>query len=265
MNFKRVEWIFFIAFIMLDFFLVSSYFRQGPIMDAVANHPENTTVSVLKSMRDDQITVGTTSNKTGIGYYVASPNSDDLKSKAGQLRYQTWDTNGSLLNSTFATMIKAGKNPQKELKTVIDDPNQIIDGKDYQYSKSLSTKDTIVYSQVINGRPFDDANGQIRFRVKNGYVQGYTQGHLSKLQTLRGGRKILSQKRALIWLYQYNKLPSNSTIEDSHLAYSKMLTVNGNTIFIPTWVFAIKNNASETVIYRRINAFTGAVMDDSGN
>lgn len=250
---------------MLDFFLVSSYFRQGPIMDAVANHPENTTVSVLKSMRDDQITVGTTSNKTGIGYYVASPDNDDLKGKANQLHYQTWSMDGSLLNATFATMIKVGKHPQKALKGIVNDPNQMIDGKDYQYDGSLSTKDTIVYSQMINGKPFDDNSGQIRFHLKNGYIQGYTQGHLSKLQTLRGGRKILSQKRALIWLYQYNKLPSNSTVEGSHLAYSKMLTVNGNTIFIPTWVFAIKNNASETVIYRRINAFTGAVMDDSNN
>lgn len=50
-------------------------------MDATANHPENTTVSVLKSMRDDQITIGETSNETGTGYYVSSPNNDDLKIK----------------------------------------------------------------------------------------------------------------------------------------------------------------------------------------
>lgn len=264
MNFKRIEWIFFVAFIMLDVFLVSSYFKQGPIMDATANHPENTTVSVLKSMRDDQITIGETSNETGTGYYVSSPNNDDLKNKAGQLRYQSWSMNGNLLNSTFATMIKVNAdNPQKVLKSIVNDPNQIVDGKDYQYSKALSTKDTIVYTQKVNDEPFYDNGGQIRFHLKNGYVQGYSQGHLDNLQTLRGARKTLSQKRALIWLYQYNKLPSNSTVESSNLAYSKMLTVNGNTVYIPTWVFEIKNNASGTIIYRRINAFTGAVMDDN--
>ena len=137
MNFKRIEWIFFVAFIMLDVFLVSSYFKQGPIMDATANHPENTTVSVLKSMRDDQITIGETSNETGTGYYVSSPNNDDLKNKAGQLRYQSWSMNGNLLNSTFATMIKVNAdNPQKVLKSIVNDPNQIVDGKDYQYSKA---------------------------------------------------------------------------------------------------------------------------------
>lgn len=265
MNFKRIEWIFFIAFIMLDVFLVSSYFKQGPVMDATSNRPENTTVSVLKSMRDDQITIGETSSDTGTGYYVSSPNNNDaLKGKTSQLHYQNWSMNGNLLNSTFATMIKVNAdNPQKVLKTIVNDPNQIINGKDYQYSKDLSTKDTIVYAQMINGKPVYDNSGQIRFHLKNGYVQGYTQGYLSNVQTLRGARKTLSQKRALIWLYQYNKLPSNSTVESSSLAYSKMLTVNGNTVFIPTWVFEIKNNASGTTIYRRINAFTGAVMDDN--
>ena len=176
-------------------------------MDATANHPENTTVSVLKSMRDDQITIGETSNETGTGYYVSSPNNDDLKNKASQLRYQSWSMNGNLLNSTFATMIKVNAdNPQKVLKSIVNDPNQIVDGKDYQYSKALSTKDTIVYTQKVNDEPFYDNGGQIRFHLKNGYVQGYTQGHLDNLQTLRGARKTLSQKRALIWLYQYNKI-----------------------------------------------------------
>lgn len=267
MNFKRIEWIFFIAFIMLDIFLVSSYFQQGgPIMDTTANKSENTTVSVLKSMRDDQINVGKTSNESGKGYYVSSANGNKLKDKANQLRYQNWSYNNNKINSTFATMIKLNTDtPQKTLKSIVSDPSQIIDGKDYKYCEELSTKDTVVYAQYINGNPVYDEAGQIRFHVKNGYVQGYTQGHLDDLQILRGSRKTLSQKRALIWLYQYNKLPSNSKVVWSHLTYSKLLSVNGNTVYIPTWVFYIKNDTSGSTIYRRINAFTGAVMDDNSD
>lgn len=266
MNFKRIEWIFFVAFIALDVFLVSSYFQQGPVPDSNTNRSENTTVSVLKSMRDDQINVGKTSDEAGNGYYVSSPNDNDLKSKGSNLHYQNWNYNNNLINSTFATMIKLNtNNPQKTLKTIVNDPNQIIDGKDYKYCEALSTSDTIVYAQYIYGKPVYDEAGQIRFHVKNGYVEGYTQGHLKDVQPLRGERKTLSQKRALIWLYQYNKLPSNSTVEWSHLTYSKLLSVNGNTVYIPTWVFYIKNDASGRTMYRRINAFTGAVMDEEND
>ena len=133
MNYKRIEWIFFVAFIMLTVFLVSSYFKQGPIMDATANHPEFNTVSVLKSMRDDQITIGETSNETGTGYYVSSPNNDDLKNKASQLRYHSWSMNGNLLNSTFATMIKVNAdNTQNILKSIVTDQNTKFDRTDHQ-------------------------------------------------------------------------------------------------------------------------------------
>ncbi|WP_290033261.1 two-component system regulatory protein YycI [Ligilactobacillus cholophilus] len=266
MNFRRIEWIFFIAFIILDIFLVSSYFRQGPIPNANSKGTENTTVSVLKSMRDDQINVGKVSNKKDNGYYISSSDGNHLKEKGNSLRYQNWSYNNNQINSTFATMIKVNAdNPQRSLKSIVNDPSQIIDGKDYKYCKKLSTKNVIVYAQYIHGDPVYDSSGQIRFHVKNGYIEGYTQGHLENIQTLRGSRKIISQKRALIWLYQYNKLPSNSTVESSNLTYSKLLSVNGNTIYIPTWVFYIKNNASGSTIYRKINAFTGAVMDDGNN
>lgn len=266
MNFKRIEWIFFIAFILLDGFLVYSYFQQGPVLDSNSYRTENTTVSMLKSMRDDQINIGETSAKTGKGYYVSSSNNNNLKEKAGSLHYQNWNYNNNELSSTFATMIKINTdNPQKGLKSIVEDPNQIIYGKDYHYCKELSTKDTVVYAQYVHGKPVYDAAGQIRFHIKNGYVQGYTQGHLENIQTLRGSRKILSQKRALIWLYQYNKLPSNSTVKWSHLTYSKLLSVNGNTVYIPTWVFYIKNDTSGSTMYRRINAFTGAVMDEDND
>ena len=263
MNFRRIEWIFFVAFIILDVFLFSSILKQGPLNDsATNNHTENTTVSVLKSMRDDQINVGKTSNENGMGYYVSSAQGNNLKDKGNQLHYQNWNYSDNKINSTFATMIKLNtSNPTKTLNSIVDDSSQIIEGKDYRYCKELSTKDTIVYAQYIKGKPVYGESGQIRFHVKNGYIQGYTQGHLDNIQVLRGSCKTLSQKRALIWLYQYNKLPTNSTVEWSYLTYSDLLTVNGNVIYVPTWVFCIKNNVSGSIMYRRINAFTGAVMD----
>ena len=37
MNFKRIEWIFLVAFIVLDFFLMTTYFHQDSIVESTTN------------------------------------------------------------------------------------------------------------------------------------------------------------------------------------------------------------------------------------
>lgn len=263
MNFKKIIWIFFLAFIVLDIFLIYSYTQQNDYVDATTNTVNgNEASSILKSIHNDQITTGKISQAKGVGYYIASADDDYLRDKADQLNFVSWAYNNHRLTVTFATMVKLGTNPQKTMKALLNKENQVINGKDYRYAASLSSKNTLVYTQLVHGKPVYSSAGQIRFTVKNGYVTGYTQGYLSKVQTLREKKETISQQRALVWLYQYNKLPSNSTIEWSDLGYTKLLAVNNSTIYIPTWNFYIKNNASGNYYYRRINAFTGTVMEE---
>lgn len=131
------------------------------------------------------------------------------------------------------------------------------------FNDNLSTKNTIVYTQELYGKPVYSSEGQIRFTVKDGYVTGYTQTYIHAADILREKKDTISQKRALMWLYQYNKLPQNSTVEWCKLGYTKLLDVNNSVVYIPTWNFCISSKASGTVQYRRINAFTGAVMDET--
>ena len=121
----------------------------------------------------------------------------------------------------------------------------------------------LVNTQELYGKPVYSSEGQIRFTVKDGYVTGYTQTYIHAADILREKKDTISQKRALMWLYQYNKLPQNSTVEWCKLGYTKLLDVNNSVVYIPTWNFCISSKASGTVQYRRINAFTGAVMDET--
>lgn len=263
MNFKKIIWIFFLAFIVLDIFLVYSYVQQNDYVDSTTNTTSSDTGdSILKSIHNDQITTGKISKAKGAGYYIASANNDELRDKADQLNYVSWSYNSHRLTVNFATMIKLGADREKTLDDLVAKPSQVINGKEYRYAAGLSSKNTVVYTQMIHGQPVYSNAGQIRFTIKNGYVTGYTQGYLSKVQTLREKKETISQQRALMWLYQYNKLPSNSTVVWSALGYTKLLAVNNNTIYIPTWNFYIKNNSSGNYYYRRINAFTGTVMEE---
>lgn len=60
MNFKRIEWIFVIAFIALDIFLLSVYVTQNDTIDQRTSSFSTTSTSgsILKSIKNDQISYG---------------------------------------------------------------------------------------------------------------------------------------------------------------------------------------------------------------
>ena len=264
MNFRRIEWIFLLAFILLDLFLIMTYFKQDTIVESTTNNYGQSTISsVMKSMKNDQITYPTLSNTEQTGYYLASPKNNILRTKADQLEYVTWIYANHKLTATFITAIKLNtQNPRATLDTVVKDPKEVIYGKAYTYSKELSNKNTIVYTQNLYGKPLYSSEGQIKITVKDGYAVGYTQTYASRIQTLREKKTTISQNKALMWLYQYNKLPQNTTVVWCKLGYTKLLDVNNSTVYIPSWIFYLKSKTTDATQYRRINAFTGSVMDE---
>lgn len=266
MNFKRIELIFFVAFIALDIFLFASYTQKDDAVESTTNtSSKNTTTSVMKSIHNDQIYYGELSNKKKQGFYIASPIKSNLKEQTGQLQGVLWSYNNHKLTVDFGTSIKIknANSPQKTLNEVVKDNTKVINGEDYQYDKYLSTSKTVVYTQKALGSPVYTSSGQIRFTIRNGYVTEYTQGHLTSVEILREKKPMISQQRALIWLYQYNKLINNSTVEWVRLGYTQLLTVNDSIVYIPTWVIKVKSDSSGSIQYRRINAFTGAFMEET--
>lgn len=266
MNFKKIELIFFIAFIMLDIFLFTSYMQKDDWVESTVNtFSSNTTDSIMKSIKNDQITYGNLSVKKSSGYYLASPIKDNLRNEATRLRDVLWTYDNQRLTVSFdnSVKLKNPKEPQTTLNSLIKDKAKVLHGEDYVYSKALSTKSMVIYTQKIGKLPVYSPNGQIRFNLRNGYITGYSQSYLLNVQVLKEKKPGISQKRALIWLYQYNKLVNNSTVKWVHLAYTRLLTVNGSVIYIPTWVLAVESNSSGSVQYRRINAFTGAFMEQN--
>lgn len=267
MNFKKIELIFFIAFIMLDIFLFASYTQKDDLVEStVSSTSSNNTTSILKSIKSDQITVGNLSDKKSSGYYLATAaEKDGLKSDAQKLQNVLWSYNSSShrLTAIFEDRIKL-KNPKKPTQTLdklIKSPTLVVHGSQYVYDRSLSTKNTIVYVQQVHKMPIYSTSAQVCFNLKKNYVVSYTQKYIPETEILKGKKPIISQKRAVIWLYQYNKLVNNSAIKWVKLGYTKLLSANESIIYIPTWVLAVESKSSGSVQYRRINAFTGAYMN----
>lgn len=266
MNFKRIEWIFFLAFIALDIFLITSFLHQDSQL-LPSSSGEDTTTSIMKSIRSEQISYDSLSNATSTGFYLSNTSGDELKKQAPNLKNVTWSYAENKLTVSLISPVKITdkKNLATVVKPLLKEQSLVSHGDEYVYDKDLSSDKKLICVQKIYGMPVYSEQGAVVFNVKDGYITGYTQTYLDNLQILREKKKTISQKRALIWLYQYNKLPFNSNVEWSHLGYSELLSVNGSTIYIPTWNFSIKNKSSDSVTYRRINAFTGAVIDGTMN
>ena len=70
MNFRRIEWIFFLAFIVLDIFLIFTYFQQNWSVVSIKNSNQGANETIMKSIRNDQIEINPIlSNRASEGYY----------------------------------------------------------------------------------------------------------------------------------------------------------------------------------------------------
>lgn len=97
----------------------------------------------------------------------------------------------------------------------------------------------------------------------NHQIVSYSQTYLQDIKSLREKSETISETRALIWLYQYNEIPNNTKVAWTELGYTKLLSIDNDRVFIPTWIIAIKPQNSTQVQIKRINAFTGGIIKET--
>ncbi|MCL0312470.1 two-component system regulatory protein YycI [Apilactobacillus sp. TMW 2.2459] len=258
MDFKRIQLIFLIVFIMIDIFLFNMFNENRNLQTESVSQQSNSN-EVLKQMQNDQISVAfTPSDKPLDGYYLAATPDNSLKNDAKNLQNQSARFSNGVLRSTIK--LKWGKD---SINKIMKNRFYIAHGNQYEYAKDLSNSNTIVYLQKNdNGTFYSNIYGQIRFNISSdGLVLGYTQSYLSNIKVLREKAPIISASKALYNLYQYNEIPNNSKIEWEQMYYTKLL--QDNQVYIPTWVIAFTTGDSSNVQIKRINAFTGSMLNSS--
>lgn len=263
MDFKRIEWIFLVAFIAIDVFLFVSFTTNNQFTTTTSTGSSRES-TILKEMKDDSITVNTLSAKRSSGYYISSDGGDILTTQSEQLTNQSIRFNDDELIGTFTRPITIDENdPSKVLNRIVANKNRISFGSHYVYDAQLtaSASDTIVYVQKGPGKNVFSSDGVIRFKQNSkNQITGYTQTYMHAIKTLREKEATISQKKAVIWLYQHNEIPNNSKIRWAKLGYTKLLSLKGNTVYIPTWVINIQTKNTAGSQTKRINAFTGTLI-----
>ncbi|GHP13971.1 hypothetical protein YK48G_13960 [Lentilactobacillus fungorum] len=264
MNFRRIEIIFLVTFIAIDIFLFGMFEKNNDLQTENVSQGDSNS-KIVKEMRNDQIKVDDVSNKKGFAYYISGTQNDVLRNQMGQLVNQTPRYIDHELESEFKEPITVSKDaPQKTVNRMLSDPTFILFGDQYTYNKELSTARNLVYSQKAMGSLMYSSEAQIKFTLNTNYqIVSYTQTYLQGIRSLREKSETISETRALIWLYQYNEIPNNTKVAWTRLGYTKLLSIDNDRVFIPTWIIAIKPQNSTQTQIKRINAFTGGIIKET--
>ncbi|MBM7543351.1 two-component system regulatory protein YycI [Periweissella beninensis] len=264
MDFRRIQWIFLLIFIAIDVFLSVQWY-QGfqPETSGAAG-----SLTVLKEIRNDGISTGTLSKQAGEGFYVAGQLNNELRQKASQIKVGTPTFNATKHSLTVKLASKNQftvnlKHPARKLDPFSAQATNVINGTSYVYNArltALATKE-IVYVQTLPTGLVIATNGQLRFKINSaGKVVSYTQTYIANPQTLRERTTTISEQKAVIWLYQYNQLANGAKIIWHRLAYAKLLKIDNTVVYVPTWFFGVQNGNSSDIEIKKVNAFTGEIM-----
>ncbi|HJE49354.1 MAG TPA: two-component system regulatory protein YycI [Lactobacillus johnsonii] len=267
MDFKRIEWIFLIVFIGINIFLGIELW-QTPTLLSAGSTPTPTQTDIKSETSADQITIPKVNDKQEDGYYLAAKTDNSWIKKATQQVKGQVENNSSenLIYVHLDKPITLSKNKKEALRQVMrfkDDSQNVYQGKNYAYLSELSERDDYIFNQKTKYGEFFAATARLHIIVKDNQIVSYSQSYVDDLNPVRERQNTISSKAAVDSLYTYSELPNNSKVILLKQVYTKLLTVKGNTIYIPTWLAAIENNTSKTVTLKRVNAFTGTIIQNN--
>lgn len=279
MDFKRIEWIFFLAFLGLNVFLFSMY-REAKMNQTITSRT-NETIPLHKRLESENITYeGDFSSRKREGYYLSGvPTNFDEARKSERLRLnnpdllgrQTTIENNLLKHKVEDVILLTDVNQAPEvIAKILNQQGLVLFGKEYQYNVEESTLSNdfpeIIAGQFYEDIIINDPASRITFflekETEHWRVNEYIQTHISELQPLREIMPTYSERDAINTLYINNQIPSNSKILWRQLAYKMTLIVRGQAIFVPTWFIEIETSNHE-IKTEMVNAFTNRIITNS--
>lgn len=279
MDFKRIGWIFLIAFSFLNVFLFSIY-KEADDEDNVVYRTDQQ-IPIEDRLKSENIKYAKKfSNKHLQGYYLSGkPTNMDLaltqeRKKMGSNSFLNTNlsSNGQKLTHVIdgEKLITDKEKAQEMLNNYLKQDEQFLLGKEYTYlaDGSSFTKEypTLIAAQSYEGISIDDSSSRLEISLQkrsNGYrLTSYNQTHISDLIPLREAMKLYSEAEIMNTLYVNNKIPNKSTIEWTHLAYTLTLKVRGQNVYVPAWFVRIKMEDGSTQI-ERVNALTNRIITNS--
>lgn len=278
MDYRKIEWIFLIAFLGLNMFLFSIYNESQNEENSISRY--NQTDTIEKRLANDNISVsGKLSNKKIEGYYLSGEQTDMYKAleNAREKRgdEQLLNTGISISENTLTSILKNNSYISEEkiedsLTEFLQKKDRVLFGEEYTYLSRFSNTDDdyhqLIAVQNFEGIPFYDETARIDVSLeKTGdllKISKYTQTHISDIEMLREKMDLYTERDIINTLYTNNRIPSGSKIKWSQLAYSRILKVREKNVYVPVWFVAIET-AEKTVQLESVNAISNTITTNA--
>ena len=279
MDFKRIEWIFFLAFLGVNIFLFNIY-REASAEQNVLSR-SNQKVSIEKRLKSENIRVeGELSEEQLQGYYLSGEPTnmpDSLRQERTRTHNPKFLSERTSLEETVLNHRLSGdfyiSNPNQigaSLRNYLQQGNNVLFGKDYSYVPewtSIDGKRQYVYAaQSYEGIPINDNSSRLIMTLENKNdlleLTYYSQTHISNLTPLREAMRLYSEEDAVNTLYVNNKIPGDAVLKWRQLAYTLILDVRGKNVYVPAWFVAVETEDNGLQI-ESVNAFTNRVITNN--
>lgn len=263
MDRKRIKWLFFVIFLLIDLYLGIEIWRSPISLSSTAG---TASTSIRAEMRADGIDVPLhISNKQQSGYYLAAKNRDYLSRRTSKLTQVTTHyskSDNSLTGTPKAIILLNGKRKKmlQQLEDFKNDPSNVPYGKKFVYDQSMSGDDTYCYVQKSAYGQIYDNDAQLTINVHNNQITSYTLSYLGPINSVRESQLIISPWHAVKAMYTDREIGNNSRVIQVKLGYSKLTEVRGSTILLPTWLILVESKATKNITLKRVNAFTAQIL-----
>lgn len=276
MGFKRIEWIFFIAFLGVNIFLINIYIGSRNDQSIITTSSQK--IAIEQRLENDDITYdGTLSSVSETGYYLSgtattmqSLYNENASDNKKLLNDGTTTFDGTKLTHTLSEhfLVKDKEQLAKASQTYWK--KRVMNGSDYTYQVHFSTMSEnqveLTATQSYEGIPINDSSSQLvfSFTSENGqYVnENYTQTYVANLTPLREKMTLYSEKDAINTLYINNRIAKKATIEWIQLAYTLILNVRGQNVYVPAWFVSIEK-ADKSTQTEIVNAFSNRIITNA--
>ncbi|WP_321384190.1 two-component system regulatory protein YycI [uncultured Enterococcus sp.] len=280
MDFKRIEWIFFLVFLGVNIFLFSIY-REGLQDESNVSYSDRTE-SLEKRLEKENIEhKGKFSTNQIEGYYLSGEKSnfyEVIQQKRidqgdnNLFRYNTDIIENGMIRYPSSNYYIDPKNVETTLSEFLANPENVLYGNEYAYLPQFSnlTGDfpEVTVSQVYEGIAFRDDSAEISLSLEKHEtdelfkIVNYTQYHVENLEKLREKSNLYTEREAVETLYINSKIPSNSTITFSKLAYSCIYQIREKNVYVPVWFIGISSN-EKTLQIEQVNAMSNTIITNN--
>lgn len=268
MDYKRIEWLFFIVFLLIDIYL-GIEILHSPVNLSNADTTTQSVASIRSEMKSDNIDLPESiSNMPDSGYYLATKNRDYLSSKVSDLtnvtaRYSKTDNTLYATPKIATTLSKNEKTALKQVNEFKDDPKNVPYGKQFKYEPDMSSADNYMFVQTSDYGEIYANVAQLTISVKDNQITNYTETYMGPASPVRELQSTISAWRAIRAMYIDRELTNNSRVARIKLGYSKLTEVRGSTILLPTWLVWVENKTTKNITLKRVNAYTAQMLQSS--